>query len=249
MSPSTFLTLFRRALSLSRRSEMHFTSPPSNPWASAGDRSFRELGLDPVPMAERYGFRAFKVVANTNRKTVKVGGHEQRGLLQLTDDPSNGKLSAIHREYVYESGLNTARCQPVYGQVSETAPHVLPTGETHGCGFYAYGATDHPDAAVPLNVYHNGLTVYVQAVIAGTGRRFVGDKGFTSQHLRIVALAFPVRCSLNNTHQGDGHNVYDLFGSRLERMIRRHYPDAAIFDSVEQMVKQFPLTPMQTPTQ
>jgi len=221
-------------------------NPPGWSWGS-GDRAFRDIGLDTHQAAERYGFRAFKVGAHVERAApLKVGKTvKQKAPLRLVDHPNNGHLLSIYRRYEFGPDINVARCMAPYDSRvdHETAPWIYDNGVPHGCGFYAYGSVDHPDAQPPMNAYRGGLAVTVQGVVAGSGRRVAGTSGFLSEKLRILALAFPIECTLREEYETDGHHTYDLFGPRLERMIRTHYPTVAIFDSVTAMVREFPLTP------
>ena len=245
MNRSTFLRLRQRVLSLSRRDDV---ASDQSHFSNVGESSFRSIGDDPLQAAERYGFRAFKVIATTSRKTVKFGGEVHRAPLRLVSHPMNGRLASIYREYLYSPGVNVAACQPYGGPIHPTAPHLLDNNKPHGCGFYAWSATDEPDAQTPVNTYTNNLSTFVQAVVAGSGRRIVGTKGFLSERMRIVAFAFPLDCTLASwATESDRQNAHDLFGPALERLMTAHYPDVAVFDSVERMVHEFPLTPPAKP--
>jgi hypothetical protein len=134
-----------------------------------------------------------------------------------------------------------------------TKPHLQPMKECM-CGFWAYTAGIHRMEA---------LGPVVVGMIEGWGRMVIGPKGFRAEKARIVALCFPNRLAEQPPALKDGplavpwrwvsqaltHRsaVYDvaaphLLPLKLQGIVTRLYPDAAVFRSVEAMHNEFPTT-------
>lgn len=210
-----------------------------------GDLKFRDLGPDQAPAAPRYGYRAFGVHAATYRpRLARPTTSPVRGPLLLVDDPRNGDLTGIFQtDYHYTPGVNVAHC----AYAGHDAPFVNPeTGRPHGCGFYSYGAVDHPDADVPKNTFASGMRMYAHGVVKLTGRRVLGTKGCVAQRLEIVALTLPLLFGQPAGSTSDVRDAYDRYAPRLERTILARYPGVAFYNTPQAMVAAHPLTPLPT---
>lgn len=193
----------------------------------------------------RYVFRAWRVTVNAHRKHITRPNKEPlKGVWQLDDNPHNGKLTGVFRsDYIYGPGINVARCATQHildNYTPHRAPFILPNGTPHGCGFYGYAATDHPDAAPPHNRYVGQISIHVQGVARFTGRRINGTLGSVAEKCEIVALLFPLQFNHGTLNERD---AFDVFTPKLERLITTHYPNVAVFTNVRAMVAEYPLTP------
>jgi hypothetical protein len=155
-----------------------------------------------------------------------------------------------------------------------TAPRTVEGDEPHqvaslncSCGHYAY--FDGND-----NEFNHGVNV--EGLIEAWGKVTIGEKGFRASQARIAALVVPLKAIPNPVpyldtarkllhratckakfHEShmwsypylakDAGCTLPLFPNPdLMRTIVSHYPTARIFESMDEAVKAFPVTPVDT---
>jgi hypothetical protein len=129
-------------------------------------------------------------------------------------------------DHTWEPGENHARCIP--GTRRPPEEHRL-VGMDCMCGFYAYFDGK--------NNYATSVTV--SGIIEGYGRCVYGTQGFRCEKAIVRALvrpSEPQRVSYGHSEKNPVPYLdFDLLHS--------HYPDVIVFDTVEDALEAFPLTP------
>lgn len=133
------------------------------------------------------------------------------------------------------------------------------------CGYYGYFAGND-------NEFQAG--VHVESVIEAWGKMTLGNRGFRASKARIVALVIPEEVFPDSWVQKFSHRVsckartfgphgwsYPYLANEAECQlplfpfpslmgaIRKRYPSAQTFNSIEEAVAAFPLTPVEVANQ
>lgn len=204
-------------------------------------QAFRHFGQGKLPGVQPpyFGIRAFAIrLHNTKPKDPRVFN-----MPEDADDlgPLTGDLCGpVQTKYVFTPGVNVAVCMS--GGAASPDRHTSPDPGCM-CGFYAYLNPDVPDARPPANGFTRSPLAYVQGVVALSGRRFVGTQGLRAERLRIMALGgMPTPGpNIERSKYEDAALIARHAGAIRDRMSEK-YPDVPYFDTVEAMLRTFPLT-------
>lgn len=143
----------------------------------------------------------------------------------VSGDLDSPHLKAMSWPYEWTVDVNTARC------LKQAAPCDYPS-KNCGCGFYGYHAREYYNQP---SDYHRQF--WIQGLIEGWGRTIIGNKGFRCQFAKILGITAPIYMP------ADFVVVNQLTpletSSRILNGLRKNYPDIAICQSEEALIKRF----------
>lgn len=134
----------------------------------------------------------------------------------ITEPPFGPLIYGSYGQY-WEPGENRAVCRGM--EFVPEFPHSAPHRDC-GCGFWAYW---NPEP----------LGLRIAGVVQGYGRTLIGEKGFRSERAVIKALTVYHYMKTFIASTPEVHQI--------ENYLRSYY-NVPVYDSTEEMLKDFPLT-------
>ncbi|MGN6610069.1 MAG: hypothetical protein ACTHMS_24050 [Jatrophihabitans sp.] len=139
---------------------------------------------------------------------------EIRGLRTFRVDEA-GLLLPLYSECAWDDGDNIATCAPPTGD-HPRREHVVPSDDCE-CGYYAYGTLEA--------ARRQRQARFVLAIVACWGNVVAGTQGVRAEHARVEAIW-----------------VAPTAPAFVRRRLGVRYPSARLYDDVDVMLAEFPLT-------